>query len=268
MPLRYNPLQVFRASKTPPALYARHKWLGEGASRRWRADCQETLANILRGRSPNGSWGFSATHTVQGLFALHLVVREADGEIHKGLDWLLLRVGQSLQLKKFTQHHCKGEELRGLPFIQSRYDCFLTAATLFLASVFGRADDPVVHSHYRRIAAEQPPSTAAGHDWACLSNLFRALVVHPAYRQAPLAQHTVAALARIQEPSGEWTLPLPFFQTLNALAHLDDPAAELQLEKAFAWLQEKQHDDGAWGTGEQEWNAFLAVHALKRRGLI
>jgi len=268
MPLKYDPLQVFRSSRTPFGLYARQKWLGEGDSRRWRSNCQETLAQITRGRSPNGSWGFSATHTVQGLFALHLTVREPDALIHKGIDWLLLRLEQSWKLKKFSQHYCKGEELVGLPFMQSRYDCFLAGATLFLATVFNRGADPAVLGHYERIVGDTAARPGIDRDWACTSNLFRALVVHTGFAQAAYTRQIVTALSGIQEPSGEWELPIPFFQTLNALAHLRDGTAEAQIERAFAWLMEKQHDDGGWGTSEQEWNAFLAVHALKSRDMI
>jgi hypothetical protein len=43
--------------------------------------------------------------------------------------------------------------------------------------------------------------------------------------------------------------------------------AEEQLEKAFRRLFKSQNADGTWDETEPEWNTFLAVHALKNKGL-
>ena len=75
-------------------------------------------------------------------------------------------------------------------------------------------------------------------------------------------------LAGLQTDRGAWDHDLPFYQTLNALAHLELDQAEKQLEKAFVLLFEKQNSDGTWSHDEPEWNTFLAIHALKNKGLL
>ena len=57
-------------------------------------------------------------------------------------------------------------------------------------------------------------------------------------------------------------------QTLNALAHLDLPQADHQIKTAFNRLVENQNIDGSWGRSEPEWNTFLAIHALRNKGLL
>jgi hypothetical protein len=46
------------------------------------------------------------------------------------------------------------------------------------------------------------------------------------------------------------------------------PGVDEQLEKAFAYLIKSQNEDGTWGAMEQEWNTFLAVHALRNKSLL
>ena len=43
MILRYDPYQVFIASKTPAGLYARQIWLDEAGEQAWRKDYEETV---------------------------------------------------------------------------------------------------------------------------------------------------------------------------------------------------------------------------------
>jgi hypothetical protein len=44
--------------------------------------------------------------------------------------------------------------------------------------------------------------------------------------------------------------------------------AEKQLEKAFLRLYKTQQTNGSWGETESEWNTFLAVHAMRNKGLL
>jgi hypothetical protein len=60
---------------------------------------------------------------------------------------------------------------------------------------------------------------------------------------------------------------VPFYQTVNALAHLNLSQADIQLERAFKRLHEMQRRDGSWGRSQREWNTFLIVHALKNKGV-
>jgi hypothetical protein len=41
-----------------------------------------------------------------------------------------------------------------------------------------------------------------------------------------------------------------------------------QLENAFVLLLKNQNIDGTWSKSEPEWNTFLAIHALKNKGLL
>jgi hypothetical protein len=94
------------------------------------------------------------------------------------------------------------------------------------------------------------------------------MVVHTVYSKDPATILAVETLADVQSASGDWQDGLPFYQTLNALAHLSLPAADKQLEKAFLKLYKTQKADGSWGETEPEWNTFLAVHALRNKGLL
>jgi hypothetical protein len=80
--------------------------------------------------------------------------------------------------------------------------------------------------------------------------------------------YAVEYLADLQTNRGDWQNELPFYQTLNALAHLDLAQADTQLEKAFKWLFENQNSDDTLCRYEPEWHTFLAIHALKNKGLL
>ncbi len=87
--LRYNPLQIFKASKTPAGLYARQKWLDESGTAQWQDDFHETRASLMSGQSDDGSWNQSPLESVRRLFGLHLTLRNKTEEIEKALDWLM-----------------------------------------------------------------------------------------------------------------------------------------------------------------------------------
>ena len=107
----------------------------------------------------------------------------------------------------------------------------------------------------------------AWHHIAGIHNTFRALVVHPLHASDPLTGDMVAWLGERQTRRGDWGHEIPFFQALNALAHLDGFGVDGQLEKAFSLLYRTQRPDGTWGGPQAEWHAFLAVHALRNKGL-
>jgi len=60
---------------------------------------------------------------------------------------------------------------------------------------------------------------------------------------------------------------VPFYQMVNALAHLNTTAADRQCELAIGHLIQSQDDDGAWGETDRQWCTFLAVHALRNKGM-
>ena len=105
-------------------------------------------------------------------------------------------------------------------------------------------------------------------DKASSHNVFRAMVVHPAASKDPATALAVNCLAGLQTDNGDWGDDLPFYQTLNALAHLDIPQADKQLESAFQRLYKTQNSDGTWSHSEPEWNTFLSIQALRNKGLL
>ena len=68
MQLRFNPLQVFKASTTPAGLYARRNWLGESNTRTWKNDFHNTLLILMKDQKRDGSWNGSEIETITRLF--------------------------------------------------------------------------------------------------------------------------------------------------------------------------------------------------------
>jgi len=269
MKLHYDPYQIFCFSKTPAGLYARQKWMGDAEGSRWQSDFQETVDALRADQLPDGSWQQSAATTIIRLFGLHLTVRSANRRIEQALTWLLEKIELQAEGPR-VRSAAEGErvDLSGLPFVPSRPAMLWTAAPLFLCSIFGRSNDPLVLKLYRWLCNEGITQRGQWFDVASSHNIFRALVVHPRFAADPAVDLAVERFSELQTDAGDWGSHLPFYQTLNALAHLKDPAAENQLEKAFARLTPNQNSDGTWGRREPEWNTFLAVHALKNKGLL
>ena len=269
MKLRCDPYQVFRFSKTPAGLYARQKWLGEAKTDQWKIDFKETVAVLLADQLSDGSWSGSTIETIKRLFGLHLTVRSSTAQIDAALAWLLGKIDlQAEKINVGVEDLTAVDTLEGLPFIRSRPDMFLTGATLFLSTIFGRQSDPDVLALYQRLNKEGIKSMGRWFDEASTHNVLRAMVVHPLFAKDKAAALAVEHLAVLQTDAGTWDHDLPFYQILNALAHLDFHRAEIQLEKAFGLLFENQNNDGTWSLDEPEWNTFLAIHALKNRGVL
>ena len=269
MKLHYDPYQVFRFSKTPAGLYARQKWLGEVETDQWKFDFKETVAALSAGQMPDGSWSRSTIETIKRLFGLHLTVRSSTAQIEAALKWLLNKIdlrAENIQARDDDNSTIAG--LEGLPFIPSRKTTFLTGATLFLSSIFGLHSDPNVLALYRWLSAEGIKNKGRWYDQASTHNVLRAMVVHPVFAADKATVLAVEHLAGLQTDRGTWDHHLPFYQTLNALAHLELDQAEKQLEKAFVLLFKDQNSDGTWSHDEPEWNTFLAIHALKNKGFL
>jgi hypothetical protein len=265
---RYDPLAVFSESKTPPGLYARKRWLGE-SSRAWKTGFQETVEFLKAGQDRDGSWNQSLLETVKRLFGLHLTVRDSDEAIHHGLDWLLEEAR-----RVFTKRGSSPGEpitnitLQGLPFTEGHGAFFLWGATLFLSTIFGRQKDLHIISLYKRLEDMGKAGRGRWCNWSCSNNILRAFVVHPEYAKGESVALAVKALSSAQEPTGRWPRSIPFYQTLNALAHLSSREANAQIEKAFEWLYTTQNRDGTWGRSDREWKTFLVIHALKNKGVL
>jgi len=137
-------------------------------------------------------------------------------------------------------------------------------ATLFLSSIFGRENDTDVLGAYEQLAKNLNEDGRWG-GWSSSSNILRAFVVHPLYSQSPETEKAVQALGRVQDASGKWPGRIPFFQTVNALAHLDSADADRQLTRAFKHISRTQNADGTWGRSDREWKTFLTIHTLKNK---
>ena len=266
MTLRYNPLQVFKASTTPAGLYARQKWLNEQQTPEWQKDFDTTTALLNKDQALDGSWRSSVTLTVRQLFGLHLTVRHPTPLINKALDWLLEQAEHHLnfdedQRQELTTGHIPEQ----LPFIEGRRDGFLLGATLFLASIFERHNHPQILALYQMLNEDAEKNQIFWRNLTCFNNLLRAFVVHPLYATQSAVHIAVHRLETLQTHTGDWRHQLPFYQVANALAHLDMPETDLQLDRAFLYLFQSQRPDGTWSTDQPEWHTFLAVHALKNK---
>jgi len=269
MKLRYDSYQVFRFSKTPAGLYARQKWLGEAETPQWKIDFKETVAALLADQLPDGSWHHATIETISHLFGLHLTLRSSTAQIDAALTWLLDKIAfQAEEIFVRAEDVTTVASLEGLPFIPSRPDKFLTGAALFLFTIFGRESDPDVLVLYHWLSAEGVKNKGRWFDEASSHNIFRAMVVHSVFAKDKATELAVEYLADTQTDTGDWGNDLSFYQTLNALAHLDFPQAETLLDKAFVLLLENQNRNGTWSQSEPEWNTFLAIHALKNKGLL
>lgn len=269
MQFRFDPFEIFRMSKTPAGLYARKRWLNEEHTQSWQVDLRETVDTLLAGQAEDGSWGRSIVMTIQRLFGLHLTARNPNEHIDKALDWLISKSCTAFnRIRPDVEEHLSPQALQGLPFTPGCSGFFIMGATLFLASIFGREHDRWVLSSYEWLSLEGVTKRGRWCGWSCSNNILRAFVVHPEYSLHEATVSAVEALAHVQSSSGSWLGHVPFYQTTNALAHLDFVQAKRQLERAFKKLYASQQRDGTWGRSQREWNTFLVVHALRNKGIL
>lgn len=267
MKLKFDPYAVFRRSRTPAGLYARRKWLREQGDPGYRREYEKTVRHLLAGQSADGSWEQSFVKTIRRLVGLHLTVRDEIEPVRIAIEWLQDRVRTFFQRQKILlAEKPSRSELAGLPFTRSAPVLLLTAGTLFLASVFGLGEDPAILNLYERLRAAGSKGTGKWCGWSSYSNILRAFVVHPRYVRSEAVALAVRNLGKVQKESGTWAEPIPFFQTVNALAHLDSGEADAQLARAFERLHRTQRPDGTWSRSQPEWHTFLVIHALKNKG--
>jgi hypothetical protein len=268
--LKHDPLQIFYNSKTPIGLYARKKWLNQEGTSNWETDFRETVDALFSGQSKNGSWNNTLLPTIHKLFGLHLTVRTINERIINSLEWLM-SVQVFIAEEKNTREKSAqifSKDLQNLPFSRGCFEHFVKGSILFLATIFGKGDDARVIRAYEvlRTRGEQRGGTWC--TWSCSNNILRAFVVHPRYAKSKALNLFVARLAEIQRSDGGWPRQIPFYQTVNALGHLDFRLSDSLLRQAFQRLRETQNSDGTWGTSQKEWNTFLVVHALKRKSSV
>ena len=246
--LTYNPLQVFNKRKTPIALYVRQKWLQEN-TRRWNNDFKQTVDALYSEQSTNGSWKNALLTTVQRLFALHLTVRNKNEQIEKALEWLL---SHEEFIEQEAHLHIQSEkvfarDLQNLPFSHGCYEHFAKCAILFLATIFGQEHDARVIRVYEMLRMKGEEKEGKWCTWSCSNNFLRAFVVHPKYRESKAVRFFLSRLEAVQREDGSWPIQIPFYQTVNALGHLNLEQSDKILKRALLKLRETQNSDGTWG---------------------
>jgi hypothetical protein len=237
--------------------------LGQEGDKEWQFAFKNTIASLLEGQLEEGSWGNSFIQTVHRLFGLHLTIRNPTDYINKALDWLLNQT-KHIDENKDREYI----DLDGLPFVPGDPNFLYTGIASFLATIFGRYNDPDVIGQYQKLSQHVFYNTDYRNNYGDINNILRAFAVHPEYAKSAPTMLIVAYISKIQDNSGMWTNSLPFYQTVNALAHLNFPLADKQLEKAFLLLARTQNSDGTWGETEKEWNTFLIVHAMRNRKIL
>lgn len=267
MQLKYDPIQIFKNSVTPAGLYARQKWLGEFSLRNWKSDFQNTLSELSEGQSSDGSWGHSIVKTISHLFGLHLTARNRTEPIEKAMTWLLNEVETVFPKKRINIDEVVHTKFyKGQPFTKGCSGLFMYGATLFLSSIFGFQDEKTVLKIYEWLNSLSIQNRGRWCGWSCSNNVLRAFVVHPNYSKSTATNLMKKNLAEVQDSNGKWIPQVPFYQTVNALAHLNAPESDRQVELAFKRLYDIQNRDGTWGRSDRGWNTFLVVHALKNKG--
>ena len=262
--MRYNPLQIFQGSKSPAGLYARAKWLHESETSAWQNDFSATVASFMDGQKVDGSWPPSAEETLRRLFGLHLTIRERTKPVDQALAWLIQEISAHHPAQMYADDWPDGA-FQAMPFVKARQPLTLICETLFLACVFGLAQDAPIEKYYQWLIRWLDDCADKPDIWPEKINALRALIVHPVYAQNPRTLQLVDDLAKTQMDSGLWPAPIPFFLTVNALAHLDVASAHRQWLKALPLLSVTQKKNGSWGHQHAEWNTFLIVHALKNK---
>lgn len=264
---RFNPLDIFFSGKTPAALYARQKWLKNHETVRWRNDFHKTVKALLSGQLANGSWDNSIIQTIHKLFGLHLTVRHKDVQIEKGLDWLLSQkaFSEERRISLVQSERVSVRNLNSIPFSSGCLDHFIKSASLFLATIFGLENDSRVVRMYEMLYNMGETRKGRWCTWSCSNNILRAFVVHPQYVKSRVIRMYIAKLAKRQRTDGAWIKQTPFYQTVNALGHLNFRQSDASLKRAFVYLKEKQNKDGTWGRTQKEWNTFLVLHAAARK---
>jgi hypothetical protein len=263
--IKYNPYTIFKESRTPPGLYARQRWLGQSETDSYKADFNTTVAGLKSSGLHLNDRSEGIIEALHRLFGLHLTVREVDPYIESTLRRVIEACEDQSQP---FENALAPNRLQGLPFAATRWEFLTLPATLFLSSIFGRADDPPVERLYSKLASDVLKFKAFQNDTAGMHNALRALIVHPGNKFRPAIDSLVSWMASRQTAEGDWGSAVPFFQAVNALAHLNTQEANEQFDKAFLQIIESQNKDGTWGSTDKEWQTFLVVHALRNKGVL
>jgi hypothetical protein len=263
--LKHPPYAIFRGSRTPPGLYARQWWLNQGDTHSYKADFKATVSELESTETEINDRHARILDTIHRLFGLHLTVRHPNPSIGKALSEV---IAESRDASLMNETVPFPDRLQGIPFAASHWRFFILPAALFMAAIFEQATAPEVDRLYAQLAAEMTVTTAWQNDAAAMHNALRALVVHPDNRFQPAIRSALTWFAARQTAQGDWGPAIPFYQAVNALAHLNMPEANVQFDRALPHIISSQNTDGTWDSVDTEWQTFLMVHALRNKGIL
>lgn len=263
--IKHNPYEIFKKSTTPPGLYARQRWLNQGKTKAYRSDFDATVAQLKSTTVDYVDQSERILDMLHRLFGLHLTERDLNPFIENTLSHIIAEYSADpYQIEVLLRK----DQLRGLPFAATRWQFFILPAVLFLSAIFGKATAMEVNRLYLRLANDLVESDAYQKEPAAMYNALRALVVHPDDRFQSAIRSVVSWFAARQTPEAGWGPKIPFFQAVNALAHLDIPEANVQFDNALTPIVNTQNHEGTWGSTDQEWQTFLVIHALRNKGIL
>ena len=263
--IKHNPYEIFKESTTPPGLYARQKWLNQGKSKSYRIDFDATVVQLKSTTEGYVDQSERILDMLHRLFGLHLTERDLNPFIENTLSHIITEYSANpAQIELLLRQ----DQLRGLPFAATHWQFFILPAVLFLSAIFGKATAMEFNRFYLRLATDLVESDAYKKEPAAMHNALRALVVHPDDRFQSAIRSVVSWFAARQTPEGDWGPKIPFFQAVNALAHLDIPEANAQFDNALMRIVSTQNPEGTWGSTDQEWQTFLVIHALRNKGIL
>ena len=262
MKIKYNPYSVFTGSISPASLYARKKWLNESDSSEWQNDYKKTVSKILETNNPNEE---NPLNIIRILFDLHLTVRDKTPEIADKVERILI-ISEDMLLKS-DRTIITDNKISNLPFAGAESCYVIPPAALFLAVIFDLTDNRKFEN-ILAIMLELSRTALAENNIIFIHNLFRVLAVDPVYAALAETDSILDRLINMQTESGDWDNKIPFYQAVNAAAHIKSDKAEIIFNKALNMIISSQNKDGSWGSKNKEWNTFLTVHALKNKSLL
>jgi len=272
--LERDPCQIFEGVKTPVALRVRMDHMGEHGC----AFTAEKLAGqILVRQKPDHSWG-TVSETVCALFDLQLLNPGGNLITRSGVSWLLeehLPAMECVSTDGSPYHNLffkveryqskKLNDIAGTPFSKGCSGFIKTGAALYLASA------NKMHANERVAAAleslDKVIKVRKGR-WcspSCSNNILQGYAMHPEAKDGPAMRAAVAALGRLQKPSGVWT-GAPFYPTLYALSNCESKPAAKQVRLALAKCARTQKKDGSWGGKNKLHDTYMVLEAMRRSG--
>ncbi len=275
--LRYDPYQIFQKSKSPFAIYARRKWLGE-ESESSRMEADQIVTKLIEVQSNNGSWFDSVVETIENLHLISLLAPKFNGRTKRAVDWLLE--------KEYEPMHCTsgdGAKYDGLFFRLNRKDTqqiyhrndllfnrgctgfIKTAAALYFAGIFTKQKDERVMQAFKTLDNVLKKRRGKWCSIACSNNILRSYVSHPLKRQSKQTQDALKTLSKLQTRNGGWRGTPFFYHTFNIVAQSKLKIAKAQVAKALPHIVRSQNRDGSFGKGNKEFNTFLVLDGLKRQ---